>query len=257
MTAITAGSALEEDEGDLLAVPVLEGPTFGPGAEWVTDSLGEWVGSYLERREFTGKKGQTVAMPGGSLPYREVVLLGLGDEVDAEVLRQAAGRLGAMAARYPTVVTTLHQVPIDGAAEAVVTGFTLGSYRFDAYKSEPKAPLNERLVLAGGAPEAEIASGLVIAEAVTLARDLVNEPAVSVPPPVLAERVAAAMPASVEVEIIDEIGAAERGFGGLLAVNAGADQPARMVVLRYRPEGATRRLAFVGKARTRTGSSRA
>ncbi|RPI25661.1 MAG: leucyl aminopeptidase [Actinobacteria bacterium] len=247
MIEIASGPALEDGDGDLLAVPVFDGPAWGPGAEWVAAALGDWITPYLERREFTGKKGQLVSVPGGPLRYREVVLLGLGDEVDAEVLRQAAGRLGAMAGRYPTVATTLHQVEVDGAAEAVVLGFLLGSYRFDAYKSETKASLNERLQLVGAAAEAEIAAAKVVAEAVTLARDLVNEPAVAVPPPVMAERMAAAMPPAVEVEIIDEVEARERGFGGLLAVSAGSDQPARMVVLRYRPEGAVRRLAFVGK----------
>jgi leucyl aminopeptidase len=64
---------------------------------------------------------------------------------------------------------------------------------------------------------------------------------------VIAERAAAAMPGSVAVEIIDEVEAAERGFGGLLAVNAGSDQPARMLVLRYAPDGAQRSIALVGK----------
>jgi leucyl aminopeptidase len=244
---IEGGPELGEGDGDLLAVPVYDGPTWGPGADWAVGALGEGVDEYLERRDFTGKKGQVATLPGGALPYREVVLIGLGADVDVEVLRQAAGRLGAMSARYPTIVTTLHQVAVDDAAEAVVTGYLLGSYRFDAYKSEPKPSRNARLLLAGGASDSEVAAARIVAGAVTLARDLVNEPAVAVPPAVIAERAAAAMPGSVAVEIIDEVEAAERGFGGLLAVNAGSDQPARMLVLRYAPDGAQRSIALVGK----------
>jgi leucyl aminopeptidase len=49
------------------------------------------------------------------------------------------------------------------------------------------------------------------------------------------------------VTVYDEDQIADAGFGGLQAVNLGANNPARMVVMRYTPQGATKTVAFVGK----------
>jgi len=245
MIDIATGPEPAATSGDLLAVPVFADLTWGPGAEAAAGALD--LDDFFTLKEFTGKAGQSISVPGGALPYREVLFVGLGDEADIESVRRAAGVLGSRAARHASVVTTLHQIPIDGATEAVVVGYLLGSYRFDTYKSDPKEVANERLVLAGGGHQAAIDRGRTVATGVMLARDLVNEPAVASPPAVLADRAAGAMPDSVDVEIIDEHEAAERGFGGLLAVNAGSEHPARMVILRYTPANATTSLALVGK----------
>jgi len=247
MVEIAGGGALEEASGDLLAVPVFADLTYGPGAEFVADRLGDWLEGYFASREFTGKVGQQVTVPGGDLSFSEVLFVGVGEEVDDEVVRRAAGSLGRAARMHPVVATTLQLIDVEGAAEAVALGYLLGSYTFDEYRSEPKQRTNERLVLIGsgeGAADA-VARAEIIAAGVNLTRDLVNEPAGSKPPAVLAERVGDM--AGVEIEIIDEDEARARGYGGLLAVASGATNPPRMVLLRYEPEGATASVAFVGK----------
>lgn len=247
MIEITPGPDPLDTRGDLLAVPVFDGLVWGPGAEAVVEALGGSVGDYLDAKSFTGKSGQTASLPGTACGYREVLFVGLGDDVDAEQIRRAAGLLGRAAASHPDVVTTLHQVPVDGAVESVVLGYLLGAYRFDTYKSDSTPSKNTRLSLAGGADPDQIDAAATVAAGVCLARDLVNEPAVSKAPAALAARAAAAMPDSVSVEILDEDQCRERGFGGLLSVNAGADNPPRMVLLTYEPEGAQRFVTFVGK----------
>ena len=97
VTDIAFGSSIEEEAGDLLAVPVFSGSTWGPGADSVAEALGGWLEPFLEAREFTGKVGQSVRVPGGDLPYGEVLFLGLGDEADVEGIRRAAGSLGKVA----------------------------------------------------------------------------------------------------------------------------------------------------------------
>ena len=247
MTEIDGGAPLEEASGDLLAVPVFADLTYGPGAEFVATRLGDWLEGYFSSREFTGKTGQSVTVPGGDLAFSEVMFLGVGEEVDEEAIRRAAGTLGRAARTYPVAATTLHLIDVEGAAEAVTLGYLLGSYSFDEYRSEPKERANERLVLLGGNDEVgeEVARGETIAAGVNLTRDLVNEPAASKPPAVLAERVAD-MP-GVDVEIVEEEEARKRGYGGLLAVASGATNPPRMVLLRYEPKDATASVAFVGK----------
>jgi leucyl aminopeptidase len=248
MTEIVEGPQLEAGSGDLLAVPVFADRNWGPGADAAAAALGEWIDSYLDARDFTGKPGQLVAVPGGDLPYGSVLFVGLGDEADAEALRRAAGSFGRFAAPYPVAATTLHLVDVDGAVEAVTLGFTLGGYQFDKYRSEPKPRANERLVLLGAGDDAgdAIERGQAVAEGVLLARDLVNEPAGGKPPEVLAG-IAADLSADIDAEIIEEDEARERGFGGLLAVASGATNRPRMVILRYEPDGATSSLALVGK----------
>jgi leucyl aminopeptidase len=247
MIEIAGGGALEEASGDLLAVPVFADLTYGPGAEFVADRLGDWLEGYFASREFTGKVGQQVTVPGGDLSFSEVLFVGVGEEVDDEVVRRAAGSLGRAARMHPVVATTLQLIDVEGAAEAVALGYLLGSYSFDEYRSEPKQRTNERLVLIGSGEDAAdaVARAEIIAAGVNLTRDLVNEPAGSKPPAVLAERVGDM--AGVEIEIIDEDEARARGYGGLLAVASGATNPPRMVLLRYEPEGATASVAFVGK----------
>ncbi len=73
-----------------------------------------------------------------------------------------------------------------------------------------------------------------------------NRPAADTPPSALAD-IAVGLSADVDVKVYDEDEIVEAGFGGLIAVNLGADRPARMVVMRYSPEGAERTVAFVGK----------
>ncbi|GMQ86041.1 MAG: leucyl aminopeptidase [Acidimicrobiia bacterium] len=247
MVEILGGGSLEETSGDLLAVPVFADTTFGPGGEAVAERLGDWLETYLETHEFTGKAGQRLSVPGGGLSFAEVLFLGLGDDVDAEAIRRAAGNLGRAAARHGEVVTTLHQIDVDGATEAVALGYLLGSYTFDEYRSEAKPRIDQRLVLldADSGTAADIERATVVAEGVSLTRDLVNEPAGAKPPAVLAQR-AADIP-GLAVEIVDEQEARSRGYGGLLAVASGAANPPRMVLLRYEPEGATASVAFVGK----------
>ena len=248
MIEVVPGGPMFEGEADALVVPVFADLTWGPGAEAAAERLGPWLDGYLAAREFTGGAGELVSVPGGGMPYREVAFVGLGEEVDAEGLRRAAGTVGRFAGPYGTVCTTLNLVDIAGATEAVTLGYLLGAYRFDAYRSEPKASANERLELlnASGDAAAAISRASAVARGVSLARDLINQPAVDKAPAVLAAR-AEMLNDRISVEIADESEAAERGYGGLLAVGSGAANPPRMVILRYEPEQATASVAFVGK----------
>jgi leucyl aminopeptidase len=249
---IRSAGAIETESGDAVAVPVFENRTWGPGAEWTVEHLGSWLSGYLDERDFSGKAGEVVAVPtAGRIGFRTVFLVGLGSEVDGEGLRKAAGWLGRRSATITDIATTLHQVDLDGAASAVVEGFLLGQYRFDAYKSVGTPAKTEILRLlspVGDAAVALAAEAAQIADAVALARDLINEPALAKAPEVLADRaVAIGRSVGVDVEVLgpDEI-EAER-LGGLMGVAMGAHNPARLVRFRYTPASPRGFLAVVGK----------
>jgi leucyl aminopeptidase len=249
MTDVVTGSPIDEEAGDALIVPVLSDLTWGPGAAWAVEQLGDWVPAYLEGEGFSGKTGDVAVLPGGDTSYGSVVFVGVGDEVDAETLRRAAGIAGGAVSRQERVITTLHEVAVDAAAEYVTIGFLLGQYRFDKYLSEPKPVKTTELVLAGGAgTEDEVARGGVVAQAVALARDLVNEPAAAKAPAVLADIAGViADEHGLDYVVFTEDDLVDERLGGLAAVAAGAANPPRLVILRHRPESATRKLVLVGK----------
>ncbi len=144
MIEIVTGAA---DGADVLVVPVLADRTPVPAAADVVDL--EAFGSLLDAKDFKGKAGQTlfVLTPGGPAP--EMLLVGLGEDVDAESLRRAAGTAARAASRYATVASLLHTVDIEGAVAAVVLGTQLGAYSFDEYRSEPKERAFSTLILVG------------------------------------------------------------------------------------------------------------
>ncbi len=246
MVDIVTGPDIPDAAGDVLVVPVLAELSWGPGAAWVAEQLA-WLDDFAGGQDFTGKTDQILAVPsGGALPYDQVVLVGLGSEVDAESLRRGAAQAAKATRGYGTVVTTLHQLDLEGASDAVAFGFELGNYRFDRYLTEISPPVTERIVLAGSADSGT--SGAVVAAAVRRARDLVNEPAAGKSPTQLAAWAADNLePLGVAVTVWgpDEI-AAER-LGGLAAVAAGSHEPARLLRLHYAPQGAKGKVAYVGK----------
>ena len=213
---------------------------------------------------FRGREGDVLALASADGERRTVVLIGLGDRrgVDVDAWRRAAGRARRIAReRAARRVAIVCDASVRGAAElvAIVEGFQLAGYRFDKYKSRPDPASDvEELILitreapsdAHGLARAFDRAGIVL-DAVSLARDLVNEPAAVKTPTYIAgeaERVAKAAGFDVEVWGPKRIAAEE--LHGLIAVARGSAEEPRFLRLRYKPAGATRRVALVGKGIT-------
>jgi leucyl aminopeptidase len=193
-----------------------------------------------------------------------VLVFGLGkrEEVDAERLRVAAALTAKEAGRLEagSVAWALPESGDDvAAAEALVTGTILGSYRFDRFKGkgtsgdDAPAPGIESLTLLG--PESIAAAAetaRVYAEAQNRARDLQSTPANFATPSYLASRAEeiAAGHEAVSVEVLGPEQIAAKGMGGLVAVSRGGGEPARLIVLRYSGGGAGPTLGLVGKGVT-------
>jgi len=195
---------------------------------------------------FEAKVGRTVLLPGR-------LLVGLGDNgsngPDDRALRRAAGAAARAAAQCRRIATTLP------ARQAVAEGFSLGAYRFTKYRSDPKPNRIEYVAVvgSGGARgRAALDRGARIADAVAVARDLVNEPGGSLTAPAFAEELRAlAKRSGLGVKVLTENAIAKAGYAGLLAVNRGSTIPPRWVELTYEPETATRTtIALVGKGIT-------
>ena len=217
---------------------------------------GEALGTLLEPLGVTGKAGEivrTVLPAGGDSAGARVALVGFGDETPTPASwRVAAGQAARALATVDTVDVAVGDLEPD-TAEQLAIGFALGGYRFDTYRSEQRpATTRLRLVTSEATtilPALERAR--VIASAVWLVRDLVNTPPNALSPASFAELATeTGAGLGLDVEVLNEEGLAEGGFGGHLAVGAGSSRGPRLVTVRWRPEDAAARVELVGKGIT-------
>ena len=230
------------------------GLAVGPGLSWYGDggsyiaSLGPRFDEAAARARFEGKAGQSFTYPTGESRPHTVVAVGLGDDPGTETIRRAAGTLGRKARKEAAVATTLAQA---GPTGAVVEGFLMSQYSYDRYLSEPDPARIELLLLVGEELTVERDAGAVVADAVCLARDLVNTPSRDKAPDAIrrqVEELAGAV--GIRLVVHDEAALVEGGFGGMLGVAAGSDRPPCLLELWYEPDGADALIAFVGKGIT-------
>lgn len=242
------------EDVELLAVPVCSDRIPDPA------SALDWA--HLAQRGFEGKPGQAQALPGELGIGLLAVGMGPSSDVDPGVIRAAAASLVRHAKRQRIVGTTLLDVLPPSttpagraeAAQALAEGAVLGSYTFGRYKAQPERSVIERLVVVatgGGRVQAALDRGCVVAEAVALARDLVNEPGGSMTPRRFAQvAVEVAEAENLMASVLEPDEMAEAGLGGLLGVNRGSEEPARFVELCHEPDDAHLTVALVGKGIT-------
>jgi leucyl aminopeptidase len=217
--------------------------------------------------KFKGKTGSALEIlaPAGVAASRLLVIgVGAGGSEDADkpskfedylsLGGQVSARVGQGA--LAIVLFDLPEAPAEPAEAAAqfALGGWLRAYRFDQYKTKKKdedkdGPVEIRLVVADAdSARALVAAAGQTAEAVVLARTLVNEPANILSPAEFARRASELMKLGVEVEILDEKAMAELGMRALLGVGQGSENESRLVVLRWNggaPDAAP--VAFVGK----------
>ena len=268
--ATTSGQGFSQT-CDALVVPVAERMA-AEGLTVLDDGLDpdlrdELLG-LVQAARFTGKPGATLSLTTlGRLPARRLVLAGIGDEERAS--EDAIVRGYGAAIQQARDVGASHVIavappPINGddaaALAAGVLGARLGLYQFTRYHGSGRSTDNgpkaiERLEFAGtNLDPAALARGEATAEAVCLARDLVNEPASVLTPAAFAERAREiAEREGLEIEVLDEVSLVELGANAMVAVGGGSANPPRLIRLRYRPEGdaaSGRVVGLVGKAIT-------
>jgi leucyl aminopeptidase len=253
----------ERVAADLLVLPAAAGPR-GPVAPPSTRAVLERLGADLAglglAGAFSGRLDDTLLVPSyGAVAAPAVLLVGTGrDEGHTpETLRRAAGVAVAAAGRAATLATTLHQAGGPEAVAAVAEGFVLAAYRFRRHRSAAPPGLGAVTLLTDGAAPAAAEAALrraeVAASATLLARDLVNEPASVLNPATLAAeavRLASDGRRGLRHRVLEGDELRRGGFGGVLAVGGGSAVPPRLVELRWRPAGARRHVALVGKGVT-------
>ncbi|MGW4054498.1 leucyl aminopeptidase [Streptomyces sp. NPDC004779] len=265
LTLSTAGAATLR--ADALVVGVAKsGKTLvvAPGAEAVDKAFDGRLAAVLETLGASGGEGEATKLPApAGLKAPVVLAVGLGsapedgEPYDTETLRRAAGTaarvlFGAKKAAFA--------LPIASAEDtgAIAEGALLGAYSFDAWKEEvkdAKKPLAE-VALLGAKPrdkahKAAADRALAVAEEINRARDLVNTPPNGLTPASFAAIAqAAGKEHGLKVQVLDEKALAKGGYGGILGVGAGSENPPRLVKVAYTHPKAEKSLALVGKGIT-------
>lgn len=206
-----------------------------------------------------------VLHPKSGSPARTVILAGLGERknVSNETLRRAAAAAvkRAQSLQAKAVSILLPQALGDPRREAQVTGEGAGlaAYRFDKYKSERKDPqVKEAVLIAPAKLQDDVKKGARTAQlytdATAFARDLVNEPPSDLTPARFAEPArdvaAKGEGAGITLTVYEKDQIEEMKMGAILGVNRGSAEPPVLLHFQYKPEGAARKIALVGKGIT-------
>lgn len=175
----------------------------------------------------------------GVLGGRIALFVGMAKDAHTESFRQAAHSAYEVAEQFQFPALVL--APLDDRlhlSEAISEALVLSSYRFSTYKSKPlPAYVKKACILA----DTELAASAIdhgekIARATCLARDLVNEPVITLTAPEFSSRIEAFGKAyGFETEVWNKAKIASMKMGGILAVNAGSEIPPTFNILTYKP----------------------
>jgi leucyl aminopeptidase len=195
--------------------------------------------AWLEATSFAAKPGAVALLPDGDGALASALLVASdpAEPWDAASLSAALPAAGASAWRLDDPDGLL-------AAEQAALGWALAAYRFDRYRKPDDGDSRPRLLIEDDAARERATH---VAEAVHLARDLVNTPANDLGPAELAEAVQAEgrrYGAAVAVTVGDELLAAN--YPAIHAVGRASPRGPRLVDLRWGEPGLPR-LTLVGK----------
>jgi leucyl aminopeptidase len=218
----------------------------------VDRALDGQLSKHLRAAGFKGRVGDVLIYPAHGLAGAEsIAVAGIGTSPSVHAIRRAAGICARQVRERASIASTLQQATGGAGVSAAIEGFLLGSYSFTTYKSDPHPSKIQTIKLLGNPQEAELERASARAQATVLARDLTNEPASTLTPRVLAERAGAlADVGGLEHKIYDEKELEDKGFGGILGVGRGSEEPPRLIELSYKPSGATGKVVLIGKGIT-------
>ena len=260
---------------ELILVPIHSDPVELPRSLASLDSgLQEKLSSLIKKGLITHKKDTQLILSPLSTPH--ILFYGLGQKPDLDSLRRACGHAAREAKRLHCSSLTIslpdslisQSNTADNAVamwgQAASEGVVMGSYTYTAFQPKKHPDNNDdhalhTLSFFCDSPNKDIMegakTGLIVGEAVNMARDLANCPANYLTPKLYVEKAKSVFKdTAVRVDVIDEEQAKALGMNAFLGVGKGSVNRPYMIVLKYEPESAKaatkKPLVFVGKGIT-------
>ncbi|MFK0297664.1 leucyl aminopeptidase [Brevundimonas sp. NPDC090276] len=209
----------------------------------LTPAAREAIAAALSAARFDYKTRQTLSLYGVG-GWDRILIVGLPNDAKAADVQTAGIVVGRALIAQPGAMTVLTAgLSADNAAE-LATGLGLGQYRSDLHRStgrDAAAPSAITLVADDAATaQAVYRRGTALVEAMAWTRDISNEPANVIYPESFVERARAAFAGvpGVEIEVLDVPAMQALGMGSLLGVGQGSPRPPRLLVVRYKGQGA-------------------
>lgn len=238
--------------------------------ETLNQAMDNAIANLIENREITGKQGEiTLLHTYGGVPSKRLVIVGIGkqDNFNIQTIRRVSGEVARFLRRRRIGEFTM--APPDQEilgfgpkhkAEAMVEGVLLGLYQFTHHKAADQdiQPMEQLRIWSQRQMdiadiEQGISHGRVLSEAISLCRDLVNEPSNHMTPTQLAiVATEIAQEGSLEISVLDKAQLEELGMGAILGVARGSHEPPKFIILRYwgDRENPDNNIALIGKGIT-------
>lgn len=248
-------------DADIIIVNLLEGVRIPGGVTGIVDKAFNNVISdfVIKKEKFEGKYGEIYKLP---LPCddKRIFIAGLGKQSDFSLtkIRNLTAKI-VRECNAKKAVSILHGAGILGlcpqaCAQMITEGAISGTYSFDKYKSTKKEAKLEEFIIAEIDDEKfekakkGVERGIVVANAVNQARDLINESSQYLYPETLAKY--AMENSGVKTTVYNKEQIKEMGMNAFLAVGQGSVHEPKFIHMEYKPENAKRRIAIVGKGIT-------
>ncbi len=252
---------LQDAASDTLILPVFEEGLAGDGLTAEIDSrLDGALTQGIHARQVSGKLHSiSNLLTLGKLAAAHVLVVGAGKEADwsAKTARRVAGtairRLRADRQSAATLIWPHSDVESIAAAVhgAQLANFSPGQYKTG--NAEEDVQSLEILVSEGDSESlTQVAEkARIIGQASNLARSVANEPGNKLTPAIFAEKARELAEASgLQIEVMEEAEMFEKGYGAILGVSRGSDEPAKLVTMRYNGSESGPTIGLVGKGIT-------
>ena len=255
-------------EDEVIVVNLFEGVDHPGGATGAVDTaIGHEISALIATGDISGKFKDLAVIPTfDRIPANRVMVVGLGkrEEFNLDRIREVSARAAIRVREMglKTFSSIVHgagfgDLDLEDAAEAVVEGTLLGLYRYTEHKTDPDKRKVEAMTIVSlekaraNVIRDAVHRASVISSSVNFARDLINAPSNHKTPRLLAEKIrSAAKEAGAKLTVYDEKQLEKMGFGALLGVARGSEEPPRFLVLDHAGGGKAKRIVFVGKGIT-------
>ncbi len=204
----------------------------------------EAVSRALASDPFEYKANETLSLRGIGAGDR-IFIIGLGETPDAAAYQMAGAVAGrALVGEEAPLRLVATGLPADAVTQLAM-GLGIGEYRSDIFQQTRRnaAPLQDTIIVTDAAREAEMeyrSRGRALIAAMAWARDVSNQPANVIYPETFvasARRAFAGLP-GVSIEVLDVAAMERLGMGAITGVGRGSERPPRMLIVRYRGQGA-------------------